>query len=169
MKKSLILMLLAVVTICFTACKDKAGDAKNENANEIVFKNTFNGNGENFSLGYPDELKEAYTDETTFTAETADKDCRMSAVLQQEGDFADLNKCVEAFKEEPSEDEKFEEPTINGNVMTIKSVNLGEVCKYFVVKKDENTAVVGKYYYRESKAADYEKYFDPIVKSVAIQ
>lgn len=162
-------MMLAVAVVCFTACKDKAGDAKNEKGNEIELKNSFNGNGENFSIGYPDELKEAYTDETTFTAETADKDCRMSVTLQQEGDFADLNKWVEAFKEEGSEDEKFDEPKINGNVMTMKSVNIGEVCMYFVVKKDDKNAVVGKYYYRESKAADYEKYFDPIVKSIVIQ
>lgn len=168
MKKTLILMLVAIVAICFTACKDKAGDGK-ENANEIVFKNTFYGNGENFSIGYPDELKEAYTDETTFTAETADKDCRMSVTFQQEGNYADLSKCVEAFKEEANEDEKFDEPAINDNVMTIKSVNIGEVCRYFIVKKDDKTAVVGKYYYNESKTADYEKYFDPIVKSVVIQ
>lgn len=168
MKRTLFFMMMAVVAVCFAACKDKNGSAKNENGNEIVLKNTFNGNGENFSVSYPDELKEAYTDETTFTGETADKDCRMSVTLQQEGDFADLNKWVEAFKQEGSEDEKFDEPEINGNVMTMKSVNTGEVCMYFVVKKDDKNAVVGKYYYRESKTADYEKYFEPIISSIEI-
>ena len=169
MKKILFLMMLAVVAICFTACKKKTGDAKNENGSEIVFKNTFNGNGENFSLGYPDELKETYTDETTFTGETAEKDCRMSVVLEQDGDFADLKKYAETFKQDASADEKFDEPQIEGNVMTMKSVNFGEVCKYFVKKKDNKTAVVGKYYFRESKAADYDKYFDSIIKSVEIK
>ena len=169
MKKTLILMMLAVVAICFTACKKKAGDAKTENGSEMVFKNTFNGNGENFSMGYPDELQEAYSDETTFTAETVDKDCRISVVLEEDGDFADLNKYAGTFKQDASEDEKFDEPKVDNNVLTMKSVNNGEACKYFVVKKDNKTAVVGKYYYRESKATDYEKYFDPIIKSIEIK
>ena len=122
-----------------------------------------------FTIGYPETLKERFTDETTFTAETIDKDSRINVVYEQDGIFADLNECAEKFKKEGSEDEVFEKPMVNGNVMTMKSTNLGETCMYFVVKKDAMTGVVGKYYFRSSRAKDFEKYFQSIVNSVDIK
>lgn len=130
-------------------------------------KNTFYSH--RFSIGYPELLKERYTDETTFTAETIDKDSRMNVRFEQDGVFSDLNECVEAFKEDKNEDEVFEAPTIHGDVMTMKSTNLGETCMYFVVRKDAVTGVVGKYYFRSSRADEFEKYFSSIVQSVVIK
>lgn len=130
-------------------------------------KNTFYSH--RFTIGYPEALKERYTDETTFTAETNDKDSRMNVRYEQDGSFADLNECAEKFKQEGSEDEVFEKAKVSGNVMTMKSTNLGETCLYFVVKKDAMTGVVGKYYFRSSRAKDFEKYFPSIVKSVDIK
>lgn len=122
-----------------------------------------------FSIGYPEALKERFTDETTFTAETIDKDSRMNVVYEQDGSFADLIQCAEKFKQEGDEDEVFEATEINGDVMTMKSTNLGETCIYFVVRKDAVTGVVGKYYFRSSRAADFEKYYPSIIKSIDIK
>ncbi len=166
MKKTFILMLLAMLAVCITSCK-KSGDTKDVE-NTVLLKCHFNGNGENFSISYPEILQVGYTDETTFTANAADNDARLDVVLKQDGDFSDLMQFMETFKNQ-AEFEKFDEPTIDGNVITMKSVNLGEVCRYFVVKKDDQNAVVGKYYYKEAKAADFEKFFEPILKSVEIQ
>ena len=130
-------------------------------------KNTFYSH--RFTIGYPEALKERFTDETTFTAETNDKDSRMNVRYEQDGTFADLSECAEKFKQEGSEDEVFEKPKVNGNVMTMKSTNLGETCMYFIVKKDAMTGVVGKYYFRSSRAKDFEKYFPSIVNSVDIK
>lgn len=130
-------------------------------------KNTFYSH--RFTIGYPEALKERFTDETTFTAETNDKDSRMNVKYETDGTFADLNECAEKFKQEGSEDEVFEKAKVSGNVMTMKSTNLGETCMYFVVKKDATTGVVGKYYFRSSRAKDFEKYFPSIVKSVDIK
>lgn len=122
-----------------------------------------------FTIGYPEALKERFSDETTFTAETIDKASRINVKYEQDGTFADLNECAQKFKQDGGEDEVFEKPKVSGNVMTMKSTKLGETCMYFVVKKDAMTGIVGKYYFRSSRAKDFEKYFPSIVKSVDIK
>lgn len=138
-------------------------------ADSVVLENTFS-DGASFSVAYPEVIKAAYTDETTFTGETADKDCRIDVVFKSdEPDMADLLKYSEIFKENADEDEKFEEPKVEGNVLTMRSLNMGEVGLFFVVLKDKQSGVVGKYHYRETRAADFDKYFNAIVKSVAFK
>ena len=134
---------------------------------EAGLKNTYYSH--RFSIGYPERLKERFSDETTFTAETDDKDSRMDVTFERDGQFSDLNECALTLKEKGSEDEFFESAKINGNVMTMKSTHLGETCMYFVVKKDAVTGVIGKYYFSSSKSAEYEKYFPSIVQSIVIK
>ena len=150
-----------------TAEAEAAAAAAKRAEGSAGLKNTFYSH--RFTIGYPEALKERFTDETTFTAETNDKDSRMNVRYEQDGTFADLSECAEKFKQEGSEDEVFEKPKVNGNVMTMKSTNLGETCMYFIVKKDAMTGVVGKYYFRSSRAKDFEKYFPSIVNSVDIK
>lgn len=173
MKKTVFLMMLAVVAVCFTACKKAKGGAQKENGaeNGIELSNSFDC-GDNFSIKYPDMMTEDGSDERGFFT-LINKHPKLEAVFHDDGNYADLNACADSIKQEKEEDfkgeYKFDNPVIKDNVMTLKSVIYGEVVCFFVVRKDAQKAVVGKYCYKETEADKHEKYFEPILKSIEIK
>ena len=169
--KKFFVMLMAVAALSFVSCdKGNKGGNDSEDAQEEFKGQVFE--GANFTMQYPESMKTTYTNDRCINAaDTADNSIKMDATFS---DYPCIPEKFEEYAQNLTSMEtyslyKFEEPTINDNIMTIKGVNGDQVMNQYVVYLDEKAGVAGKLEYPTAKAAEIEKMLIPMLKSIKLK
>ena len=168
--KKLFLMLMAVAALTIVSCdKGNKGGESSQAAQEEFKGQVFE--GANFTMQYPEWMKTTFTSDNIMNAaDTVDRDMKMDATFS---DFPckpeDFKKYAENMGVNPMyKDYKFEEPVIDGDIMTFKGVKDEEAMTIFVDYLGEKAGVAGSFKYPVAKAAEVEKVIMPVIKSIKL-
>ena len=170
--KKLFLMLMAVAALTFVSCdKGNKGGEGSQAAQEEEFKGqAFE--GAKFTMQFPEWMKTTYTsDDIMNAADTTSGEIKMDATFS---DFPckpeDFKKYAENIGVNPMyKDYKFEEPVIDGDIMTFKGIQGEDAMTVFVDYLGEKAGVAGSFKYPVAKAAEVEKVIMPVVKSIKLK
>ena len=160
------------MAMVFTACDTKTENANNETTTdntettEEVKGTTYE--GEKFTLVYPESFKETYKSEEMVNASSEDGAIKLDATFNDMGPTLDqLKVYAENYSGMmKSQGATVEEPNIDGNNLTIKSIKDGEVNMHFVVMKEDKIGVSGSLKYPEDKAGECEPMIKNIMSSI---
>ncbi|MCR5151702.1 MAG: hypothetical protein K6A98_00935 [Prevotella sp.] len=180
MKKTfLMIFAAAAMTMSLAACGGGKGDAQANNEGENNGENTeatseskggTTFQGDNFTITYPDIMKESFSTKTIINAQADDSSCRLDAT------YSDFGCRVEELKQYGDnyigmmKNQGFtcEDPKLDGKTLIVKSTKDGEVNMHFNVMKEDKIGVTGSFTYKEDKP-ELAKYFDEIIKSITFK
>ena len=168
MKKIFYFVVAAAVCV-MTACGSKSQQNPEEEkaaqelaANGTVFE------GANYTITYPKEWKESYKNENTINAEAGDNYTKMDATFSdypcKPADFEQYYKNFTSMSMHSSF--KFDQPVIDGNILTFKGVNGDFAMTNFIVFIDNNAGVAGSVKYPVAKAAEVEPIIKPMLNTI---
>ena len=173
--KKIFFMMLAVCSLTFMSCKTDNGENKAEGADSQ--ENTEQvANGTviecaNFTVALPEGWKDTYKSDTNVNASNEEGDCTFNATYNDGGPTIDQLKTyadnLAGMKK--NEGGTVDEPKIDGKVMTMKSVKDGKVTMSYATMKEDKIAVAGSFEYPEAKAAEAEKLFNTVLKSITFK
>ena len=168
MKK--IFYFVVAATVCMiAACGGKNQQSAEEDkaaqelaANGTVFE------GANFTITYPKEWKETFKNEMTINAAADDNYTKMDATFSdypcKPADFEQYYKNFTSMSMHSSF--KFDQPVIDGNILTFKGVNGDFAMTNFIVFIDNNAGVAGSVKYPVAKAAEVEPIIKPMLNTI---
>lgn len=168
--KKLFLLMMAVGAMTLVSCtgngEKASGSAAGGDQEQVAEAQGTTFEGANFTLVYPDMLKESYKSETTINAKSEDNAVSMDATFSERPckpeDFKMYADGLKGLKKEFTA----EEPKIDGNFMTIKFVNGENAETNFVAFLDETGGVAGSFKYPVAKAEEIEALIMPMLKSI---
>ena len=164
MKKYLFVAMAAFLLV-FSACNGKGKEGKTEN---VKIPETFvTYENDNFSIQYPGDMKVTWS-EGFLNARTDDTEAQLDASFSNRApEVSQLKKYAEnlAYMYK-NNGETCEDPKVKDKVMTMRTTNGDFTRDAFIVLDGNGNAVSGSLQYTQSKAAEYEAYFAPLVASV---
>ena len=169
--KKIIYFVMAAAVCVLAACGGKSSQqsAEEEKASQELAANGTVFEGANFSITYPKEWKETFKNEITINAAADDNYTKMDATFSdmpcKPADFEQYYKNFTGMSMHASF--KFDQPVIDGNILTFKGVKEDGFCMTnFVVFIDNAAGVAGSFKYPAEKAAEVEKLIKPILSSI---
>lgn len=169
MKKFFYFVVAAAVCV-LAACGGKSQQsAEEEKASQELAQNGTVFEGAKYTITYPKEWKESFKNENTINAEAGDHYTKMDATFSdypcKPADFEQYYKNFTGMSMHASF--KFDQPVIDGNIMTFKGVKEdGFTMTIFVVFLDNQAGVAGSFQYPAEKAGEVEPLIKPILLSV---
>ena len=167
MKKNFQFALVTAVACVLTACGSKSQQSPEEQkaAEELAAKGAVF-EGKNYTVTYPDFLKETYKNDITINAEGDDVhfDATFSDYPCKPADFEQYYKNFTGVS--MRSEWIFDAPVIDGNIMTFKGVYAEIEEVNFVVFLDASAGVAGKLKFPVAKASEMEPKVMPILKTI---
>ena len=169
MKKIYLFVMAAAMVCVMAACGSKSQNSSEEEkaANELAESGTVF-EGAHFSLTYPSAWKETYKNENTINAAADDNYTKIDATFSdypcKPADFQQYYKNFTSMSMHSSF--KFDEPVIDGNILTFKGVNGDFAMTNYVVYFDDKAGVAGSVKYPVAKASEIEPLIKPMLKTI---
>lgn len=177
MKKIFQLAFVALIAVAMNSCNGGNGgneqkstdNAANDQQEQVAEAQGTTFEGANFTITYPEILKESFKTETTINARNEDgvkMDASFSKSPCKPDDFKTYYTNLTGMQ--MWKDYKFEDAKIEGNILTFKGENPDKkvAITQFVVYLDENGGVAGKVEYPLDKASEIEPLIMPMLKSI---
>lgn len=163
------LFIMALAAMAFAACGGNGGSSsKVEPLKDGV---TFE--CDNYTVMVPTGMEETFRYGDVLNLKTADGDVKFvinyftggptKSQLKTTGDG--LKGMVHALDQNC----KSEEPKVDGNMVTLKTITEGNVRMDFTYLKEDRIGVTGNFEFPESQAAEWEGKFLPILKTVVFK
>lgn len=162
------LFIMALAAVAFAACGGGNGSSNVEPLKDGV---TFE--CDNYTVMVPTGMEETFRYGDVLNLKTADGDVKFvinyftggptKSQLKTTGDG--LKGMVHALDQNC----KSEEPKVDGNMVTLKTITEGNVRMDFTLLKEDRVGVTGNFEFPESQAADWEGKFLPILKTVVFK
>lgn len=159
-------MAIGMMTACNGSAEGGAEGSKAESSAAEVKGMVYE--GDSFTMTLPEGWVDTYKSGTTINAKDESGELTMDAT------FSDYPCKPDDFKTYATnlsgmsikKDFKFDEPKIDGNIMTLKAVKDDAVEHNFVVYLDEKAGVAGSFKYPAAKAAEVEPLMMAAIKSI---
>ena len=168
MKKVYLFVVAAAMVCVMAACGGKNQSPEEEKAAKELAESGNVFDGAHFSMTYPGAWKETYKNENTINAAADDNYTKVDATFSdypcKPADFEQYYKNFTSMSMHSSF--KFDQPFIDGNILTFKGVNGDFAMTNFVVFIDNNAGVAGSVKYPVAKAAEVEPIIKPMLNTI---
>ena len=167
-------MAIAAFAMILAACGNKsAAPAEGDNGKDApateVKGTKFE--GANFTLTYPEALKETYSSDEMINAGNEDGSIALDATYNDMGPaISELKTYLDNYASVLMKDAKMEDSNIDGKTLTAKFVKEdGSVNMHFVVMKEDKIGVSGSLKCNKDKEEEAKGYVDSIIKSITFK